>query len=196
MIIERVCVFCGSNPGNTEAYADAAAQLGKTLAEKGLGVVYGGSSVGLMGRVADAALAAGGEVFGVIPEKLRAKEIYHTELTKLHVVESMHDRKALMAKMADAFIALPGGIGTFEEFFEVLTWNQLGYHQKPCGLLNVNGYYAQMANFLDNVVQEGFLMQEHRNMVLASDSPEELLEKFESYDPPQVDKWIDKKKRL
>ncbi|KAB1442450.1 TIGR00730 family Rossman fold protein [Pseudodesulfovibrio senegalensis] len=194
--MERVCVFCGSNPGNSPEYAEAARQLGTTLAERGLGVVYGGSSVGLMGRVADAALAAGGEVVGVIPEKLRAKEIFHKGLTKLHVVDSMHERKALMAKLSDAFIALPGGIGTFEEFFEVLTWNQLGYHAKPCGLLNVNGYYEQLTAFLDNVVQQGFLVQEHRNMVLASHSPAELLDQFLTYTPPQVEKWIEKKKGL
>jgi hypothetical protein len=196
MIIQRVCVFCGSNPGNSPEYAEAARQLGTTLAERGLGVVYGGSSVGLMGRVADAALAAGGEVVGVIPKKLRAKEIFHKGLTKLHVVDSMHERKALMAKLSDAFIALPGGIGTLEEFFEALTWNQLGYHAKPCGLLDVKGYYTCLAEHMDRMVNEGFLVQDHRNMVLTDATPHGLLDQFETYDPPQVDKWIEKKKGL
>lgn len=196
MKLKRVCVFCGSNPGNSPAFADAARHLGSTLAERDITVVYGGSSVGLMGRVADAALEAGGEVIGVIPEKLRAKEIFHSGLSELHVVDSMHERKALMAELSNAFIALPGGIGTFEEFFEVLTWNQIGYHEKPCGLLNIEGYYTKLASFLDDVVDHGFLVGEHRNMVLAATSAEELLEQFTAYDPPEVEKWIERKKGL
>jgi len=196
MKLKRVCVFCGSNPGNSPAFAEAAKNLGRTLAERDITVVYGGSSVGLMGRVADAALEAGGEVIGVIPEKLRAKEIFHSGLSELHVVDSMHERKALMAELSNAFIALPGGIGTFEEFFEVLTWNQIGYHEKPCGLLNINGYYAKLASFLDDVVNQGFLVQDHRNMVLTGITPGELLKQFTDYEAPEVEKWIELKKRL
>lgn len=194
--MKRICVFLGSNPGNSPEYRNAARDLGRELARRELAVVYGGSSVGLMGTLADAALAEGGHVIGVIPELLVQKEVAHTSLTRQHVVPSMHARKAKMAELADGFIALPGGIGTLEEFFEVLTWNQLGYHQKPCGLLDVNGYYSGLATFLDKVVQEGFLVNEHRGMVLTDASPGGLLDQFETYVPPQVDKWIEKKKGL
>ncbi|GAB7023319.1 LOG family protein [Salidesulfovibrio brasiliensis] len=194
--MKRICVFLGSNPGNSPEYRSAARDLGRELARRELAVVYGGSGVGLMGTLADATLAEGGEVIGVIPELLVQKEVAHTNLTRQHVVPSMHARKAKMAELADGFIALPGGIGTLEEFFEVLTWNQLGYHQKPCGLLDVNGYYSGLATFLDKVVQEGFLVNEHRSMVLTDASPGGLLDQFETYVPPQVDKWIERKKGL
>lgn len=196
MDIRRVCVFLGSNPGNRPEYAEATRALGRELAKQGIDVVYGGSGVGLMGRLADAALEAGGKVIGVIPEKLVAKEIAHTGLSELHVVSSMHERKAKMAELADAFIALPGGIGTLEEFFEVLTWNQLGYHAKPCGLLDVAGYYSRLSDFLDHVTEEGFVFAPHRGMVLADESPAGLLDQFRGYVPPEVEKWIEKKKGL
>lgn len=194
--MKSICVFLGSNPGNSPEYRQAARDLGSELARRGLCVVYGGSGVGLMGTLADAALAEGGQVVGVIPELLVQKEVAHTSLTRQYVVPSMHARKAKMAELADGFIALPGGIGTLEEFFEVLTWNQLGYHAKPCGLLDVNGYYSELSTFLDKVVQEGFLVDEHRGMVLTDASPGGLLDQFETYVPPQVDKWIEKKKGL
>lgn len=196
MKLEQVCVFLGSNPGNSPEYAETVKALGRELAERNIGIVYGGSGTGLMGRLATAALEAGGNVIGVIPERLRKKEIAHTGLTKLHVVESMHERKALMAELSDAFITLPGGIGTLEEFFEVLTWSQLGYHKKPCGLLDVSGYFSKLAEFLDHVVEEGFLAPDHRRMVLTANNSADLLSRFESYTPPEVDKWIELKKSL
>jgi hypothetical protein len=194
--LKRICVYLGSNPGNNPAYAAAAEGLGRELAARNIGLVYGGSSTGLMGRLADACLAAGGEAIGVIPKRLVEKEIAHQGLTESHVVNSMHERKQLMADFSDAFITLPGGIGTLEEFFEVLTWSQLGYHAKPCGLLDVNGYYACLADHFDRMVDEGFLMAEHRRMVLTSPDPVELIERFADYEPPVVDKWIEKKKGL
>jgi hypothetical protein len=194
--MKRICVFLGSNPGHDSRYTEAAVELGTELAKREIGVVYGGSGVGLMGTLADAALAAGGSVIGVIPELLVKKEVAHHGLTEQYVVPSMHARKAKMAELSDGFIAMPGGIGTLEEFFEVLTWNQLGYHSKPCGLLDVKGYYSELAGFLDKVVEEGFLVSEHRGMVLTDASPGGLLDKFDGYVPPQVDKWIDKKKGL
>lgn len=194
--LKRVCVYLGSNPGFDEAYAEATDSLALELASRGIGLVFGGSNVGLMGRIANTCLEAGGEVVGVIPKLLVEKEVAHTGLTELHVVESMHERKQKMAELSDGFIALPGGIGTLEEFFEVLTWNQLGYHAKPCGLLDVKGYYTCLAEHMDRMVLNGFLVQEHRRMVLTDATPSGLLDQFETYDPPQVDKWIDKKKGL
>jgi len=194
--MKRICVYLGSNPGFDKAYAEATKALGQELAARGIGLVYGGSATGLMGRLADSCLEAGGEVIGVIPELLVKKEVAHTGLTEQRVVESMHERKQLMADLSDGFIALPGGIGTLEEFFEALTWNQLGYHAKPCGLLDVKGYYAALAEHLDRMVLNGFLVQEHRGMVLTDASPGGLLDQFETYVPPQVDKWIDRKKGL
>jgi uncharacterized protein (TIGR00730 family) len=194
--MKRICVYLGSNPGNNPAYVAAAKTLGRELASRGIGLVYGGSSTGLMGRLADACLAEGGEVFGVIPKRLVEKEIAHQGLTESHVVNSMHERKQLMADFSDGFITLPGGIGTLEEFFEVLTWNQIGYHAKPCGLLDVNGYYARLAEHLDRMVDEGFLLPAHRRMVLTSPDPGELIDLFAEYDPPHVDKWIEMKKGL
>ena len=189
--MKRICVFCGSSPGRTPAHRDAAGALGRLMAREGIGIVYGGSSVGLMTAVADAALAAGGEVIGVIPRALEAKEIAHPGLSALHVVETMHERKALMVELADGFIALPGGMGTFDEFFEVVTWAQLGIHVKPCGLLNVAGYYDRLTAFLDHAVAEGFVREEHREMIMLEESPEALLERFRGYRSPVVEKWLD-----
>lgn len=189
--MKRICVFCGSSAGRNPAYRDAAEALGRLLAREGIGLVYGGSSVGLMTAVADAALAAGGEVIGVIPRALEAKEIAHPGLSALHVVGSMHERKALMAELSDGFVALPGGMGTFDEFFEVVTWAQLGIHVKPCGLLNVGGYYDRLTAFLDHAVAERFVKGEHREMIVVEERPEALLERFRAYRSPVVERWLD-----
>ena len=194
MNIARVCVFCGSNPGASPVYAEAARTLGATLAARGLGLVYGGGKVGLMGAVADSALAAGGEVIGVIPHALVAREVAHQGLTDLRVVDSMHERKAVMAELADGFIVLPGGIGTLEEFFEVWTWAQLGLHAKPIGLLDVAGYYAQLRGFIDHAVAERFLHPDHRSTVLIGEEAGRLLDRMKGYVPPNVPKWIDREK--
>jgi uncharacterized protein (TIGR00730 family) len=190
--MKRICVFCGSSPGARPEYIEAARLLGHTLASKGIGLVYGGAKVGTMGQVANAALEAGGEVIGVIPEQLVEKEVAFTELTNLQVVGSMHERKARMVELSDGFIALPGGFGTFEEFFEVLTWAQLGIHHKPCGFLNVCGYYDKLIAFLDHVIDQEFVKSEYRALVLVGKDPEKLLEKFAVYQPPKIDKaaWI------
>jgi len=190
--MKRICVFCGSSPGARPEYVEAARQLGHTLASKGIGLVYGGAKVGTMGQIASAALEAGGEVIGVIPEQLAEKEVAFTELTNLQVVGSMHERKARMVALSDGFIALPGGFGTFEEFFEALTWAQLGLHHKPCGFLNVCSYYDKLIAFLDHAVEQQFVKSEYRAMVLVDKDPERLLEKFAAYQPPEVDKatWI------
>ena len=172
--------------GNRPAYAEVAAALGRMVAERGLGLVYGGGNVGLMGIMADAALQAGGEVIGIIPEALLKLEVGHLDLTQLHVVGSMHERKAMMAEMADAFVALPGGIGTMEELFEVWTWGQLGMHPKPLGFLDVAGYYDHLHAFLDHMVAEGFLRDRHRMMVAVEQNPATLLDRFAAYTPPQV----------
>jgi uncharacterized protein (TIGR00730 family) len=190
--MKRICVFCGSSPGARPDYAQAARQLGQALTSRDIGLVYGGGRVGLMGEVADSVLEAGGEVIGVVPQGLADKEVAFTELSDLRVVPSMHERKALMVELSDAFIALPGGLGTFEEFFEVLTWAQLSLHQKPCGLLNVAGYFAALMNFLGHAVKEQFIKPEHRSILLIDKSPESLLDRIEAYQPPKVDKaaWI------
>ncbi len=188
--MKYVCVFCGSSMGLRPAYKLAAQAMGETLAGRGIGLVYGGGNVGLMGVVADATLAAGGEVIGVIPEFLVAKEIAHTGLTKLHVVSSMHERKALMAELSDAFVALPGGYGTLEEFCEILTWSQLGLHHKPQGLLNIEGYYQPLLRLFDQAVTEQFLKPELRSLVLEAPDPEQLLDLMANYRPQTVDKWI------
>jgi uncharacterized protein (TIGR00730 family) len=189
--MKRICVFCGSSPGTRPAYLEAARTVGSTLARRGIGLVYGGGSVGLMGAVADAALAAGGEVTGVIPRALQLRELAHAGLTRLHVVTSMHERKARMADLADAFLALPGGMGTLEELSEILTWAQLGLHAKPCGLLDVRGYYRPLVAFFDHAVADGFLRPEHRRMVMVGDDVEALLASFAAYRPPAVERWID-----
>jgi uncharacterized protein (TIGR00730 family) len=188
--MRRLCVFCGSNPGNDPAYRALAASFGQFLARQGIGIVYGGGRIGLMGALADAALDAGGDVIGVIPQALLDREIGHEGLTELKVVGSMHERKALMAKLADGFVALPGGVGTLEELFEMWTWAQLGLHQKPCGLLEVDGFFAPLLIFLDHLVSTGFVRAEHRAMLLASISPEDLLARFLAYQPPEIPKWI------
>jgi uncharacterized protein (TIGR00730 family) len=190
--MKSVCVFCGSSPGASPAYAEAAARLGRAIAGRGLTLVYGGGHVGLMGVVADAALGAGGRVVGVIPEALEAKELAHRSLTDLRVVGSMHERKALMSELADGFIALPGGIGTLEEWFEVWTWSQLGIQRKPCGLLNAAGYYDHLLAFLDHVTAERFLAPDHRAMVLVDDDATRLLDRLAGYRPPQTEKWLDR----
>jgi len=186
----RLCVFCGSNAGQDPVYMETARLLGETLARNGIELVYGGAAVGLMGAVADAVLAEGGRVTGVMPQALVDKEIAHTGLSDLRVVGSMHERKALMAELSDGFIALPGGLGTFEELFEIWTWAQLGYHKKPCALLNVSGFYDKLADFLDDVVERGFVKPVHRAMLIVKDDPAALIEAIRTYEPPKVDKWI------
>jgi uncharacterized protein (TIGR00730 family) len=193
--MRRVCVFTGSSSGARPEYREAAEALGRLLAERGIGVVYGGARVGLMGTLADAALAAGGEVVGVIPAALVAKEVAHTGLTDLRVVDSMHERKALMSDLADAFIAMPGGWGTLEEFFEVLTWAQLGLHRKPCGLLNVHGYFDRLLAFLAHTIDEGFVQAEYAAMIALAATPGELLDRLASATPPAVEKWLDRANR-
>jgi len=191
----RICVYCGSNAGFRPDYADAAKALGAAIARSGQGVVYGGAHVGLMGMVADAALAEGGEVIGILPESLRAKELAHDGLTSLEIVASMHARKNRMADLSDGFVALPGGIGTLEEIFEVWTWAQLGDHSKPCGLLNVAGYYDRLCAFLDHQAEEGFIKPELRATLIVEAEPEALLERFAAYEAPVVEKWIGRKER-
>lgn len=191
--MRRVCVFCGSSLGSRPAYPDAARRLGEALARRRIGLVYGGGGIGLMGVIADAALAAGGEVIGVIPGALEGRELAHGKLTKLLVVGSMHERKAKMAELSDAFVALPGGLGTLEELAEVLTWAQLGLHRKPCALLDVGGYWQPLTALLDHAVAERFVRPEHRAMLLMDDDPEAILDRLSSYRPPAVEKWIDKK---
>lgn len=190
--MRRVCVFCGSSPGLRGTYVDGTRALATVLVRRGLGLVYGGAKVGLMGVLADTVLAAGGEAIGVIPRTLRTKEVAHDGLTMLHVVSSMHERKAQMAALADAFIALPGGIGTLEELTEVLSWAQLGLHAKPCGLLDVAGYFDRLVDFLDHAVAERFLAPTHRAMLLVSADPDELLDRMDAYRPSVVEKWLDR----
>ncbi|HEX6039628.1 TIGR00730 family Rossman fold protein [Longimicrobium sp.] len=188
--MKRICVFCGSNPGGRPDYADAARAMGRALADHGIGLVYGGGGVGLMGIVADTVMQAGGEVIGVIPEALMRREVGHLEVTQLHVVHSMHERKAMMADLSDGFVAMPGGYGTFEEFCEVITWSQLGFHPKPCGLLNVAGYYAPLLAMFDHAVAERFVRPQHRQLVLEDTDPGALLDKMRAFVPPSSEKWI------
>jgi uncharacterized protein (TIGR00730 family) len=190
--MHSICVFCGSNAGKSEVYADAARALACAIAGQGLTLIYGGGNIGLMGILADATLAAGGRVIGVTPKRLLEKEVVHGGLTELRVVESMHERKALMAELSDAFIALPGGLGTFEETFEVLTWTQLGFHRKPCGLLNIAGFYDKLTAFLDHAVDERFLKAEHRAMIQVEREPDALIGQLKSCRLPEVSKWIDR----
>lgn len=189
--MERVCVFCGSSEGSRRVYAETARRMGEEIARRGVGLVYGGGKVGLMGIVADAALAAGGDVVGVMPEEQVSREIGHEGLTKLHVVGSMHERKKLMADLSDGFVALPGGYGTLEEFLEVLSWAQLSIHEKPCALLDVAGYWEPLTVFFDQAVAEGFVRPDHRGLVLMSEKPDELLDLMGRYSPPEVKKWLD-----
>lgn len=188
--MRSVCVFCVSNRGEGEAYADAARKLARAIAGRRLKLVYGGGSIGLMGVLGEAALAAGAHVIGVTPRRLVEKEVVHNGLTELHVVETMHERKALMADLSDGFIALPGGLGTLDEMFEMLTWNQLGIHGKPYGVLDVNGYFGKLAAFLDHAVEQRFLKAEHRAMVLIERKPEALLDRMASARLLEVSKWI------
>ena len=190
--MKRICVFCGSSVGNKEIYAEFAEAMGELLAAKGIALVYGGGHVGLMGVIADAVLARGGEVIGVIPQALADREIAHSGLTDLRVVDSMHTRKAMMADLSDAFIAMPGGVGTFEEFFEAVTWTQLGVHRKPCGLLNVGGFYTPLVAFIEQAVNDGFIKPIHRAMIAVDDNPERLLDTLASIKLPDVPKWIRK----
>jgi uncharacterized protein (TIGR00730 family) len=190
--LRRVCVFAGSSPGALAAYVECAGALGRELATQGISLVYGGGRVGVMGKLADAALAQGGEVIGVIPQALVAREVAHSRLTELRVVTSMHERKATMAELSDAFVALPGGLGTLEELFEVLTWSQLGLHAKPCALLNAAGYYDHLLTFLEHATSERFVRAEHRHMLVVGTSPGEIIEHLRAYVPPRVDKWLDR----
>ena len=191
MSLTSVCVFCGASTGANPLYREAAQALGRAIAERRLTLVYGGGAVGLMGIVADAALAAGGEVIGIIPQSLKDKEIGHRGLTRLEVVDGMHARKARMAELSDAFIALPGGLGTLEELFEVWTWGQLGYHGKPLGLLEVNGFYEKLTGFLDHVVSEGFVRPQHRAMLQVDAGPDALLDALDAWEPVVQPKWVD-----
>lgn len=188
--MKRLCVFCGSSVGVNPAYAEVAATLGTLLANRGIGLVYGGGNVGLMGVIADAALAAGGEVIGVIPQALADREVAHHGVTDLRIVDSMHTRKAMMADLSDAFVAMPGGVGTFEEFFEAITWTQLGLHRKPCGLLNVAGFYTPLAFFIDQAVSDGFIKTVHRAAIIVDDDPARLLDTLSTIEIPDVPKWI------
>ena len=190
MNFRRICVFCGSNSGTDPAYRDSAIHLGRLLAKRRIELVYGGGNVGLMSVLADSVLEANGRVIGVIPESLMAKEVGHLGLTELRIVKSMHERKALMADLSDGFIAMPGGFGTFEEFCEVVTWSQLAIHAKPCGLLNVNGYYDPLLDLFDHAVREGFLREENRRLVLEDRDSEQLLEKMAGFAPISANKWI------
>jgi uncharacterized protein (TIGR00730 family) len=188
--LKSVCVYCGSTTGSVPIYAEVAAGVGRALAESGIRVVYGGGRVGLMGIVADAAVAAGGEVVGVIPAALDQREVAHTGLTELHIVETMHQRKAMMAEFSDAFLTLPGGLGTLEELFETLTWSQLGIHRKPVGLINVEAYFDPLLAMLDQFVVRGFLRQEHRDLLLEAQTLPDMIKQLERWTPPQVDKWF------
>lgn len=190
--MKRVCVFAGSSSGGRPEYRGTAAELGRLLAAQEIGLVYGGARIGLMGVVADPVLAGGGEVIGVIPKALVSKEVAHDGLSELRIVGSMHERKALIADLADAFIAIPGGWGTLEEFFEVLTWAQLGFHEKPCGLLNARGYFDGLLSFIGHSIDEGFVRPEYRAMISVADQARELLDLLAGYEPPAVEKWIDR----
>jgi len=188
--IRRLAVFCGSNPGARPEYVEGARALGRLLCQRRVGVVYGGSSVGLMAALAETVLEEGGDIIGVIPKMLVEREVAHRALSDLRVVDSMHERKALMAELSDGFVALPGGIGTLEEFFEIWTWAQLGVHDKPCGLLNIAGYFDPLLEFLDRAVAEKFVRDVHRSMVIVESEPQALLRRFESYVAPKVVKWV------
>ncbi|MBB6521283.1 TIGR00730 family Rossman fold protein [Pseudoteredinibacter isoporae] len=188
--MKKICVYCGSNPGKSPEYIEAARTLARELVKHNIGLVYGGASVGIMGEIADTVLESGGEVIGVIPQALVEKEVSHHGLTELKVVNSMHERKSMMAEISDGFIALPGGLGTLEEIFEVLTWSQLGFHQKPCALLNAKQYYSKLAEFLDHAVEQAFIKATHREMLMVEEDPIALLHTMLAYKHPTVDKWI------
>jgi uncharacterized protein (TIGR00730 family) len=188
--MKRLCVYCGSNPGRLRDYRDAAGDLGRELVRRGLGLVYGGASVGVMGAVANAVLEAGGEAIGVIPHGLATREVAHPGLDELYVVDSMHERKARMAELSDGFIALPGGWGTIEELFEMLTWAQLGMHEKPCGLLNIAGYFDHLGAFLAHAMDQQFVRAECGSMIMMEASSAPLLDRFAAYRAPRIRKWI------
>lgn len=190
MKIKKICVYCGSSPGKSPVYSVAATRLAKALCDRGIGLVYGGAAVGVMGAVADAVLKAGGEAIGVIPKSLALKEVAHESLNELHVVASMHERKAMMAELADGFIAMPGGWGTLEEIFEMLTWAQLGFHDKPCGLLNTEGYYDGLIGFLEKSFEQQFVKELYRPMLMQAHEPSALLDQFVAYRAPKVRKWM------
>ena len=194
-MLKRICVFCGSSSGTREIYVQSAQEVGRLLAQRGIELVYGGGKIGLMGAVADACLAAGGRVTGVIPQLLKDKEVAHNGLTDLFVVQTMHERKALMADLADAFLALPGGYGTWDELCEVLTWSQIGIQRKASAILNVNGYYDPLLAMADRAVSEGFLRDAHRELLLTDTDPARLLDRLETYVTPVVDKWMDRTNR-
>ena len=193
--IEKLCVFCGSSTGSHPAYFEASNQLGRELAKAGVTLVFGGGRVGLMGVLADSVLAAGGQAIGVMPRALVEKEIAHTSLTKLHIVESMHERKALMADLADAFVLLPGGFGSWEEFCEIVTWLQLGIHRKACAILNVAGYYDGLLSLADHALAEGFLRPAHREMLIVESNPEALLPRLARAELPSQVKWAGERER-
>lgn len=188
--MKRICVYCGSSPGKLTEYRGAARMLGHELAARGLGLVYGGASIGVMGAVADAVLEKGGEAIGVIPFALATREVAHSGLNELFVVDSMHERKAKMAELSDGFVALPGGWGTIEEIFEMLTWAQLGFHQKPCGLLNISGYYDHLYTFLEHAIDQRFVQEEYRPMIMMEQTAGDLLDRYLQYQAPSVKKWI------
>jgi len=190
--INSICIYCGSSSGRLEAYASAAVALAEALVSRNIRLVYGGASIGIMGVVADQVLKLGGEVVGVIPKALSHKEIVHQHLTELYITESMHERKMQMAELSDGFIALPGGIGTLEELFEIWTWAQLGFHQKPCGLLNVAGYYDSLIQFLDHVLAEQFVKQNTHALLMVENNPDTLLNRYLNYQPPAVKQWLNK----
>ena len=190
--MKRICVYCGSRPGSQPDYTKAAETLARALVKRNIEVVYGGASVGTMGVLANTVLAEGGQVIGIIPQSIVDMEVVHRGLTDLRVVASMHERKALMAELADGFIALPGGLGTLDEVVEILSWGQLGLHQKPCGLLNIRGYYRSLIDFLDHAVAERFITDVHRAMILVAEEPERLLEHFERYKAPAIVKGVDR----
>ncbi|GGN66946.1 putative cytokinin riboside 5'-monophosphate phosphoribohydrolase [Oceanobacillus indicireducens] len=189
MEIKSLAVFCGSSTGINNVYIEHAKRFGEELANNNKTLIYGGAQVGCMGALADASLHSGGNVIGVIPQKLKAVEIAHDQLSELHVVNTMHERKSKMAELADGFVALPGGAGTLEEWFEVFTWSQLGYHAKPCGLLNVNNFFDPLITMLDHTIEQGFMNKDYREMIIISPDPKELLEKIDSFSPSHAVKW-------
>ena len=191
MPLLRVCVFCGSSPGVRSAYAEAARHVGEALLARGLELVYGGGNIGLMNVVAETVMQGGGRVTGVIPQGLESREVAHRGLSELHVVSSMHERKAMMASLSDAFISLPGGLGTFEETLEVMTWSQLGIHQKPCGLLNVEGFYDGLLSFLDHSVTEGFMRSENKDRLIVAEEATALLDALADFIPDPTEQWLD-----
>lgn len=190
--IKRLCVYCGSSRGTKSEYTAGARRLAKTLVNNDIELIYGGASIGIMGVLADAVLEGGGRVTGIIPEDLMSREVAHSGINELKVVPSMHERKALMADMSDGFAALPGGLGTFEELFEILTWAQLGFHRKPVGILNIGGYFDYLIKFLDHAVNEQFLQHHHRSMLIIEDDPDTLLLRFTEYQSPVMKQWIDR----